>query len=456
MNFSIYIFGSETNNSSKPYSQYPLDYAEDIFKKYESYLKNDSLLVIHRNDVAVYHIYYKRVQNGYIGICVLLNSLWVFDAKRLIKVFEKVFSEILESGILLFIDRQGNVVSQTSKMSDSNKVHIEEICDKIRYYIEKLENYSAQLPVQDVSVSKGTVHKLSDNASNTLWKNAFNTYRNIVSSYGSNESSTNLLLRKLSEFAKERDDYERKSIELQKECLRIERQKKQIKNIVILVFVLIGCGIGILSLTNNLSTTQRQLDIANDEIKIKEEILFVANETIEKKDEKIKKQNNKIKEQRDKINQLRDSVDDCLRLYENEKDNYQSFKTQVASAYPIIITDIQIANTYKSGTIETDYGYTIYSSYSMCLKPKIKYEGLVSGSYNLKVKWYNPDGTLSVGSSSPSGFSQSKNVYIYAGFNEIELNGWGNKSFGYWGKGTYRIEIWYGNSCLKSKEFTIY
>ena len=90
-------------------------------------------------------------------------------------------------------------------MSDSNKVHIDEICDKIRYYIEKLENYSAQLPVQDVSVSKGTIHKLSDNASNTLWKNAFNTYRNIVSSYGSNESSTNLLLRKLSEFAKEND-----------------------------------------------------------------------------------------------------------------------------------------------------------------------------------------------------------------------------------------------------------
>ena len=136
--------------------------------------------------------------------------------------------------------------------------------------------------------------------------------------------------------------------------------------------------------------------------------------------------------------------------------NYLSFKTKVASTYPLIISDIQIANTYESGTIETGYGYTIYSSYSMYLKPKIKYEGLVSGSYNLKVKWYNPDGTLSVGSSSPSGFSQSKNVYIYAGFNEIELNGWGNKSYGNWNKGNYRVEIWYGNSCLKSKEFTIY
>jgi len=456
MNSTIYIFGSEAVNSTKKYTQYPLDYAVDIFKKYETYLENDSLLVVHRNDVIVYHIYYKRVQNGYIGICVLLNSLWVFDAKRLIKVFEKVFSEILESGILLSIDRQGNVVSQTSKMSDSNKVHIDEICDKIRYYIEKLENYSAQLPVQDVSVSKGTIHKLSDNASNTLWKNAFNTYRNIVSSYGSNESSTNLLLRKLSEFAKERDDYERKSIELQKECLRIERQKKQIKNVVILIFVLIGCGIGILFLTNNLSTTQRKLDDANNEIEKKEQKLVEANNTIEKQVKTIKKRDDKITEQRDRIHQLKDSVEDCLQLYENEKSNYQDFKSRVVSTYPMIISDIQIANTYQNGNIETDYGNAIYSYRTMFLRPKIKYYGLTYGSHNLKVKWYRPDGTLRIGSSSPPGFSQSENVYVYTGYNERKLVGWGNEPKGHWSKGNYRVEIWYGNVCLKSKEFTIY
>ena len=120
MNFSIYIFGSETNNSSKPYSQYPLDYAEGIFKKYETYLENDSLLVVHRNEVAVYHIYYKHVQGGYIGMCVLLNSLWIYDINRLKEVFEKAFSEILEKGVFLSINRQGNVVSQTSKISESN------------------------------------------------------------------------------------------------------------------------------------------------------------------------------------------------------------------------------------------------------------------------------------------------------------------------------------------------
>lgn len=433
MNFSIYIFGSETNNSSKPYSQYPLDYAEGIFKKYETYLENDSLLVVHRNEVAVYHIYYKHVQGGYIGMCVLLNSLWIYDINRLKEVFEKAFSEILEKGVFLSINRQGNVVSHTSKISESNKVHIEDISDKIRYYIEKLENYSAQLPPQNVSVGKEYVHKLSNNASNSSWKNAFNTYRNIVSSYGSNESSTNLLLRKLSEFAKERDDYERKSIELQKECLRIERQKKQIKNIVILVFVLIGCGIGIFFLNDSLNITQSQLEDANC---------------------KIIEQDNTITGQQTRIEELKDSVKDYLRLYKNEKDNYQSFRSQVASTYPIIITDIQIANAYKSGTIETDYGYAIFSSYTMFLKPRINYYGLSYGTMNFRIKLYNPDRSLSTGSYYT--YSYSEDVYVYEGENTYTFGGWGNETRGNWKSGTYRIEIWYGNSCLKSKEFTIY
>ena len=433
MNFSIYIFGSETNNSSKPYSQYPLDYAEGIFKKYETYLENDSLLVVHRNEVAVYHIYYKHVQGGYIGMCVLLNSLWIYDINRLKEVFEKAFSEILEKGVFLSINRQGNVVSQTSKISESNKVHIEDISDKIRYYIEKLENYSAQLPPQNVSVGKEYVHKLSNNASNSSWKDAFNTYRNIVSSYGSSENSTNLLLRKLSEFTKERDEYERKSIELQKECLRIERQKKQIKNIVILIFVLIGCGIGIFFLNDSLNITQSQLEDANC---------------------KIIEQDNTITGQQTRIEELKDSVKDYLRLYKNEKDNYQSFRSQVASTYPIIITDIQIANAYKSGTIETDYGYAIFSSYTMFLKPRINYYGLSYGTMNFRIKLYNPDGSLSTGSYYT--YSYSEDVYVYEGENTYTFGGWGNETRGNWKSGTYRIEIWYGNSCLKSKEFTIY
>ena len=62
-------------------------------------------------------------------------------------------------------------------------------------------------------------------------------------------------------------------------------------------------------------------------------------------------------------------------------------------------------------------------------------------SINLKIRWYRPNGTMSSGDSSPSGFSQQKSLYVYSGSNTETLQGWGNKTKGHWGKGTYRIEF---------------
>lgn len=134
-----------------------------------------------------------------------------------------------------------------------------------------------------------------------------------------------------------------------------------------------------------------------------------------------------------------------------------TLKQKVGDSYPLIISDIEIANVTYNGDIETNYGNTLYSSRTMYLKPRIKYYGISSGNKTLKVKWYNPNGTLKTGSSSPYGFSQSENCYIYNGSdNTYSLSGWGNSTRGHWSAGTYRIEVWYGNTCLKSKTFTIY
>ena len=90
----------------------------------------------------------------------------------------------------------------------------------------------------------------------------------------------------------------------------------------------------------------------------------------------------------------------------------------------------------------------------MFLKPRINYYGLSYGTMNFRIKLYNPDGSLSTGSYYT--YSYSEDVYVYEGENTYTFSGWGNETRGHWKSGTYRIEIWYGNSCLKSKEFTIY
>lgn len=146
-----------------------------------------------------------------------------------------------------------------------------------------------------------------------------------------------------------------------------------------------------------------------------------------------------------------------LRQEKNQAEqNLQSLRSKVGSSYPLIISDIQIANTYANGSIETDYGQTIYSSRSMYLTPKISYEGITPGNVTLDIKLIRPNGQLSSGTSSPSGYSYSSPAWIYNGSNTTTIGGWGNSSKGNWPSGTYRFEVWFRNTCLKSKTFTIY
>ena len=160
---------------------------------------------------------------------------------------------------------------------------------------------------------------------------------------------------------------------------------------------------------------------------------------------------------RNEVAALRNENNNLKRERDNAKSELTNLKSKVSNTYPFIINDIEIANVYYDGDVHTNYGNSIYSSYTMYLRPRIKYMGLDVGSKTIKVKWYRPDGTISRGDTSPYGFSQSQTIYLQSGNNNLcELSGWGSSTMGHWGRGTYRIEIWYENTCLKAKTFTIY
>jgi hypothetical protein len=125
------------------------------------------------------------------------------------------------------------------------------------------------------------------------------------------------------------------------------------------------------------------------------------------------------------------------------------------SSYVLSISSIKIGNVYKGGSIETNYGNTLYSSYTMYLKPRVSYYGYKTGWFTLYQKLYTPFG-LSTGSSSPSGYTTKTDVYLSKGSNTMELSGWGNERMGNWSSGWYRYEIWYNGQCLASESFYIY
>ena len=231
---------------------------------------------------------------------------------------------------------------------------------------------------------------------------------------------------------------------------QIERQKKQYKSIIILITLLLIGGIitalliskkndDINYLEEEVEALESRINLLSNENQEKSEKLAFMTETNNRLEETIQQKNNEIVQLESAIGRLESSI------------------SSVGTYYPLIIEKIEIGNTDYDSNIQTDYGNIIYSSQTMYLKPKIYYTGLVSGDMVLKVKWFTPNGELSTGNSSPPGFSQSDEYYIYSGEDNTKvLRGWGSKSKGHWKSGTYRIEVWYKDACLKAKTFKIY
>ena len=215
---------------------------------------------------------------------------------------------------------------------------------------------------------------------------------------------------------------------LQEANVNLERKKKQYSFVILLALIILGCGIGLFFLNDNLNSTRGELEQANQTISNKNSEISELHSTIESKNREIKQ----------------------------EKERYSNLESEIVSVAPFVITRVEIGSTYKDRGMETDFGSTLYRSRARFLTPKVYYRGFTSGSYTIKTKWYRPSGSLITGDSSPYGYSQSNSNSISKGSNDLQLEGWGYESAGNWDTGTYKLEIWYNDKCLFVKSFTIY
>lgn len=107
------------------------------------------------------------------------------------------------------------------------------------------------------------------------------------------------------------------------------------------------------------------------------------------------------------ISKLKSQINSKDNEIRDVKAKLSNLKSEIASISPFVIYKVEIGNSYKGGDLETDYGKTIYSGRTMYLKPKIYYNGFAACSYELKTKWFSPNGSMSTGTSSPYVYSQS-------------------------------------------------
>lgn len=126
------------------------------------------------------------------------------------------------------------------------------------------------------------------------------------------------------------------------------------------------------------------------------------------------------------------------------------------SEIPFIITKLEVANVDSNSKIISDFGRTIWDHKTKYLQPRITLKPFKSsGTYTIYVKLYK-NGSLTTGTSSPSGYSYSDKVTISGNFSHVfTLSSWGSDTAGHWSAGEYRFEIWYDDYCVGSKTFKV-
>lgn len=133
---------------------------------------------------------------------------------------------------------------------------------------------------------------------------------------------------------------------------------------------------------------------------------------------------------------------------------YEDDNTISGNNPPFSISSVFIGNVTSSYTTITDYGKPIYSSTTQYLRPKLYVDINTEGNYDIYVKLYSPNG-LSTGDSSPSGYSYSNTLKLTKSNREYYMSGWGSSTSGHWKSGSYRMEFYYNNKLIYTKNFNV-
>lgn len=443
-----YLFCLKQNH----YIQYPNDNTESFLKPLCRNLKENHQVVVYRDGGLMYYCYlYDNGGNGIVGLC-FASGLLCTNLKSLFDRYVNCISFYAKRGLVFHFGNDGSI-----QIADNFTKNIGEVEELFRWLKEHNESGKMTwdvLPPEDHTISKGSTvfFNFEEDDIRTIVEATRHYTYVVITMRNPIPTSYSKTVKRLSS---ENEALIKKQAELSELINKINKQKKQYVWVIALaVAVIISALIFIIVICKKNNDIKNQHStIQNKEITISSQgkKISAQNSTIKTQEQTVTTLHDKVEEQSQTITTLNDKIEEL----ESNYNSLESEHSSITSTYPFKITSIEIGNVYYNGEIETNYGNSLYSARTMYLKPKIYYYGYDSGTRQLKVKLYTPSGQFSQGNNAPPGYSVVESVYIYSGTNTVTLKGYGDQAKGFWSSGTYRIEIWYGDMCVKSKTFTI-
>lgn len=376
MNATVYLFG-EFNSG---YTQYPDDYTSVIFRKFYKNAKSITQTVIHREGNLMYYGYIRKLeQERYIGFCIVLNGLLLTRIDGLFSLFENTISGLVTKGRLIHFNEQGDVVTKVGNLYMC-KEEIDLLNESLRVGFNRFEGNIMSLPAVSFGTSKDTVKDfvVDDDLEDIIKSSYTNGYTFIYKSKGFNTAQMNSYKGVLARVSNEKKELQDKLEKLHVEYAKTLRQKKQIKFVVALFVVLLGCAVALFLQNDNLNITRNDLSSAKKIIRMQDDslsYLSVRMSILNSENRELEQRWQAEKTQRVKV-----------------ENNLESLKKKISERQPFIVK--RTSFNFTTGYLNFDY------------------YGMMDSMVTVNVRAYNDDGDA---------FSKSSNIYIVSGDNSASI-----------------------------------
>lgn len=318
VNCSIYIFGSFDDG----YTQYPDNYAKDIYLTFAAQADSKSQMAIHRDKELMYYGYIRKLDNNsqYIGFCVLLNGMMFSNISNLFSLFENTVAEIVTRGNILKFNEQGEIMPSTNRLSNVQQ-EVNVVTSIIRNGIDGMGAYTKPLPpvIYSISNNEKKVFAYGDHNDAIVEASCKYGYTYIAKEKGCDPSSLSGYKGVIRKLHKEKAELSSSYDALKSQYDKLNKQKKQYRNVAILFLAVVLCGVGIFVLNDALNSTQQTLDKAQSDNVLKGKYIKKLNSTIATLNENIGKLKYSLTTEKDLREEAENELNTLKNIYQDKQ-----------------------------------------------------------------------------------------------------------------------------------------
>lgn len=359
MNSSVYIFGS----LSSGYTQYPDDNKRTLFKTVADRIYSKDMIAVRRDGNLLYYIYARAVysqqpNSQYIGFAIELNGLYYNDILLLFPLFEDAFTKVVLSGKFVEFNDDGEIVANTTQIHH-DQGEVNRVTKSLLSSVEALpESGYKKLPPVNYSVGLNEGTHLSDKSTTADVDNALLQY-NAINIYKDGTGGVSALIgyaEKIKSLSGQIKSLAKEKTDLSNDLAKTKRQKKRTTIVTVLSLLIATAVVVIISVSTSLSEQVRNLthniNILQDELKEKEEV-------IEARDKTIKKNASEIKTLKANLTDVQNELNTSKSENESLVSQINELQTQVSS----LTSRNKALESQTSGTTKSQTGSSS-SSYS--------------------------------------------------------------------------------------------